>query len=269
MQLGTAIYTYLWECTFTEAIDRSARFGFKVLEVMTTPPFLWPAHFGAYERKRLRRQLKDAGTSIFSLNPTFLDLNVISLNPAIRQASIDEIKDNMRLAADIGAQLVVCPAGRRHSLIPSPIADAEELALEVIGGLVRYGETLGVTFGLENISSLFITTAAQQVRMVEQIGSPHCKIVFDVANAYMVEDPAVGLRTVAPHLALVHYSDTHKKAWGHLPVGMGEVDFAASTAVLRELGYSGPLILETTYPQDPDGGIRSSLEKLAELGLHV
>lgn len=267
LELGSAIYTYLWECSLEEAIERCLRFGFDTLELPTTPPFLWPAHFGPFERRRLRRRLRDAGARIYSVNPTFLDLNVVSLNPAIRAASLSEVKANVRLAADLGAEIVVLAAGRRHQLIPSPYEDAEELAVEVIGECVDLAAELGVTIGIENVPGLFVATGSQMARLVEQIDSPACRAVFDVANAHMIEDPAAGLRAVAQHLALVHYCDTRKDAWTHLPVGMGEVDFAATTQVLREVGYTGPVILETTYPADPDGGIRSSVAELAKLGL--
>lgn len=267
MRLGTAIYTYLWECPLEEAIDRCVAFGFDTLEVMTTPPFLWPAHFGPYERSRLRRRLRDAGATVFSLNPTYLDVNIISLDPAIREASIRELLDNIDLAADLGAEVVVTSPGRRHPLIPAPEAEAERLSLEAIAQLVRRGEELGVTVGLENLPSLFASTGAAVRRLVEQIGSPRCRVVFDVANAYMSQDPSEGLREVAPYLSLVHYSDTHKNDWGHLPLGLGEVDFAATTRTLRAFGYDGPVLLETTFPQDPDRGIRYSLSALAELGL--
>lgn len=267
LQLGSAIYTYLWECPLDEAIERCARFGFETLELTTTPPFLWPGHFGPYERRRLRRLLRDAGVRIFSLNPTFLDLNVVSLNPAIRAASIAEAKENVRLASDLGAELVVLAAGRRHPLIPASYEEAEEVAAEAIGECVSLAAESGITIGVENVPGLFVTTGSQITRLIKQIGSPNCRAVFDVANAYMVEDPSSGLRDVAPHLSLVHYCDTGKDNWGHLPVGMGDVNFAATTQVLRELDYRGPIILETTYPEDPDGGIRSSIDKLAKLGL--
>ena len=269
LRLGTAVYTYLWECSLEQAIERCAGFGFKTMEIMTTPPSIWPAHFSHYQRRRLLRQNKALGVRISSLNPTFLDLNLVSLNPAIYQASLNEIKENIRLAADIEAGLVVVGCGRRHALIPSPFADAEALLLESLYQCVRLGSELGVTVGIENLPGIFIATGEQQAQICEQINSPYCKCVFDVANAYMVEDPAAGLRAVAKHLALVHYSDTKQSAWGHTPVGMGEVNFQAATDVLREIGYDGVIILETTYPDDPDGGIRSSLEKLSELGIEV
>jgi len=249
------------------AIGRVAEIGLRTIEVMTTPPFLWPGHFGPFERRRLLRHLQVTGTRISSLNPTFLDLNLVSLNPAIRAASLAEIKDTIRLAHDLEAPIVVVAAGRRHPLIPSPFADAEELAVEVFGECANLAGQLGVTVGIENIPALFEATSTQVVGLVEKVASPHCRIVYDVANAYMVEDPAAGLRTVAPHLALVHYSDTHKSRWEHLPIGMGEVDFAAATSALREIGYDGTVILETTYQEDPDGGIRSSLARLETLGL--
>jgi deoxyribonuclease-4 len=253
----------LWACSLTEAIDRCARFGFRTIELMTTPPHFWPAHYGPFERRRLRRYLHDAGIRVSSLNPTFLDLNIISLNPAIRAASVTEIEENVRLAADIGADLVIVSTGRRHPLIPSPTADAESLALDTIAGFVRLGESLGVTIGIENIPSALAATGGQVRRFAATIGSPRCRVVFDVANSFMVEDPAAGLRAVGSLAALIHYSDTRQSAWAHLPIGMGAVDFAATTNALREIAYPGPVILETTYPDDPDGGIAASITALA------
>ena len=119
---------------------------------------------------------------------------------------------------------------------------------------------------MKTLKTLVLKTATvagvKPVTPADRIG-----LGFDVANAYMTQDPSEGLREAAPLLALVHYSDTHKTSWGHLPLGLGEVDFAATTVTLREIGYHGPIILETTFPQDPDRGIRYSLAALAELGL--
>jgi sugar phosphate isomerase/epimerase len=266
LPLGSAVYTYLWECPLEAAIERCARLGFATLEVPTTPPFLWPAHFGPFERRQLRRRMRDAGVRLFSLNPTFLDLNLISLNPAIREASLAEAKETVRLAADLGAELVVLAPGRRHPLIPSPLDDAEEVAVEQIGECVELATQVGVTIGVENVPGLFVATGSQVARLVERVDSLRCRAVFDVANALMVEDPAAGLTAVAQHLALVHYSDARRDAWAHLPVGMGEVDFTAATRTLREVGFEGPVILEVTYPEDPDGGLSSSIEELSRLG---
>lgn len=267
MELGSSVYTYLWDCSLEQAIARAAGHGFRLLEVPTTPPFLWPAHFGPFERRRLRRQLQALGLAIYSVNPTFLDINLVSLNPAVRAASIAEIEDNIRLAADLEVPVVVVSAGRRHPLIPSPFEDAFGLAVETIGRLARLGEQLGVVLGLENVPALFIERADQLVRLVSAVGSPHCRIVYDVANALLVEDPAAGLEAVADHLVLVHLCDTPKDRWAHLPVGLGQVDFPAVARTLAGINYDGVLMLETTYAEDPDGGIRASLSALDSLGL--
>jgi sugar phosphate isomerase/epimerase len=197
-----------------------------------------------------------------------LDINVISLDPAIRAASIQELLDNIELASDLGAEVVVTSPGRRHPLIPAPADDAENLSLEAIGQLVRRGEALGVTVGLENLPSHFATTGSAVRRLVERIDSPRCRVVFDVANAFMTQEPSEGLREAAPFLSLVHFSDTHQDRWEHLPLGLGDVDFATTTRTLKDLGYQGPILLETTYPQDPDLGIRQSLSVLAGLGIY-
>ncbi len=267
MELGTSVYTYLWACSLEGALERCAGFGFRTLELVATPPLLRPAHFGPFERRRLCRLLGRLGLKVFSVNPTFLDINLVSLNPAIRRASLKELKDTIRLAAEIGAQLVVISAGRRHPLIPAPYQDAFELALDGIGECLRLAEQLGVSLGLENVPSVFVETAEGQLRLISALKSPALKAVYDVANGYLVEDPADGLGKIAPYLALVHFSDALKQRWVHLPVGLGELNFGRLTGRLKEIGYTGPVMLETTYAEDPDGGIRRSIEALGPLGL--
>ena len=99
-----------------------------------------------------------------------------------------------------------------------------------------------------------------------QVKSSWLKFVYDVANASMVEPIIPGLERVKDHLAHVHLSDTDGKKWAHSPVGMGMIDFSSIAKKLEEIHFSGVSILETTYGEDPDGGISKSIEKLIPIG---
>jgi sugar phosphate isomerase/epimerase len=92
------------------------------------------------------------------------------------------------------------------------------------------------------------------------------KLVYDVANATMVESPLDGLELVLSDLAILHMSDTDDKVWGHDRIGTGVIDFAAVTEKVRKLGYAGPTIMEVVDRRSPDESNRTSLEKLRELG---
>jgi deoxyribonuclease-4 len=266
MKLGAASYTYLWVCPLEEAIDRIARLGLRDLEIMTSSPHLAPLEFGAYERQRLRRKLDDAQVRLVALNPTYLDLNLASMNSSIRRASVAEIQANLQLAHDLRAELVVVMPGRRHPLIPAPFEEVWEVAVDSVGQCVRTAGDLGIKCGIESGPSLFVQRVSEAIRMLKEFDSRGCGLVYDVANTQMVESPVQGLIEAVPHMIHLHLSDTRKNAWGHLPIGQGEIDFAAITAELKKHSYKGAAILETIDQQDPDGGFRRSLEALAPLG---
>jgi sugar phosphate isomerase/epimerase len=105
--------------------------------------------------------------------------------------------------------------------------------------------------------------------VLNEIGSSAMKMVFDVANASMVEPLDSAFEKIKDHLAHVHLSDTDFKTWTHSPVGVGKIDFNLVAKKLREINYSGISVLETTYAEDPKWGIMSSVEKLLSMGWKI
>ena len=266
LKLGTATYAYLYRCSLEKAIEDSARLGFKYLEIMTTAPHLVPEEIGSWERKMLRRRIRDCGIELVALNPTFLDINLISLNEEFRRLSVRQIISNLRLAADLGAQLVVVIVGRRHGLIPAPFDMAVEVAMDSIEQCLLEAEKNDVVFGLENGPANFIQTGQQVMDMVKRFDHPHLKVVFDVANAAVVEPVLEGLGRVKDQLIHFHMSDTQLSQWGHLPIGEGCVDFAGPTEFLKDIDYQGVGVLELTTTENLEEKLQSSLSFLEKLG---
>lgn len=266
LKLGVATYAYLWECSLNRAIEQCARFGFRFLEIMTTAPHLSPREFGPWERKLLARQLANSGVQAVALNPTYLDLNLISLNEDFRKLTIDEMLANIRLASDIGARIIILVPGRRHGLIPAPHDISLDIAKDGISRCLEEAEKRGVILGLENAPNNFLETGQQILEMVNEFHHPNLRVVFDVANATMVESPADGLRTVKEYLVHVHLSDTEKQKWGHLPIGQGVVQFKEVATVLQEIGFEGTSILEITRADDLERDFAASLSVLQQLG---
>ena len=65
------------------------------------------------------------------------------------------------------------------------------------------------------------------------------------------------------------WSDQPGKTWGaEVPIGQGDVDFAAYLRTLKEIGYDGPLTIEREIPQEPErqkAEIASAVEVLERL----
>jgi sugar phosphate isomerase/epimerase len=267
LKLGTAQYSYLWNCSLDDSLREIKALGFKYIELMTAPPHLWPPGFSKQQRRDLRNLIDKLDLELVAINPTFLDINMASANPGIRKESVLQIQDQITLAHDLGARIIVVIIGKRHPLLaPSVEFVWREFAREGVLRCVEHAEKQKIIFGLENGPSLFIETAAAMRDILFEVDSQWMKAVFDAANAAMVEDVESGLETIKEDLIHVHLSDTHPGKWSHAPVGMGRIDFQRVADKLREIGFSGVSILETTYGENPMWGIESSVEKLSPLG---
>ena len=267
LKLGTAQYTYLWDCSLKESLKRIKEIGFKHIELMTTPPHFWPRQFTKEQRRSARNLLERLDLVLTAVNPTFLDINLASPNPGMREESIKQIKDQITLAHDLGAEIIVIIVGRRHALLAPPVEVVwKKFARESVLRCVEHAERKKVIFGLENGPSLFIDRTERMQFVLKQVKSPWMKFVYDVANASMVEPIVPGLERIKDQLVHVHLSDTDGKKWTHSAVGLGTIDFGAIAKKLKEIQYSGVSILETTHAEDPDGGILRSVKKLTSLG---
>ena len=95
------------------------------------------------------------------------------------------------------------------------------------------------------------------------------KIVFDAANASVIEPIVPALDQVKDHLVHVHLSDTDCKMWSHSSIGGGTIDFHPIAEKLKEIDYDGISILETTEPDNPRDSITSSVERLSQWGWRI
>jgi sugar phosphate isomerase/epimerase len=267
LKLGTVQYSYLWEYSLEDSLREIKDLGFKYVELMTTPPHFWPRAFTRKQRKDFRNLVDRLELELVAINPTFLDINMASPNPGIRDESVKQILDQITLAHDLGAKIIVVMVGKRHPLLAPPVEMVwEKFAREGVLRCVEHAERSEVIFGLENGPSLFIDRSELMLFVLDEVKSPWMKVAFDVANASMVEPIVPALELIKDYVVHVHLSDTYTVKWAHSPIGMGGIDFAPVAKKLREMRFTGVSILETTYDEDPRGGIVSSVEKLAPLG---
>lgn len=264
--LGAATYTFLYKESIFSAIDSIARSGFRAIELTATPPHIDIDDFDNQNRKRLRTLVSSHEISVISVNPTYLDLNLASLNTGMRKETVRQLKLTLQLCSDLEATMLVLFGGRRHILIPAPLDMAKRVVIDELGYLLDYANTLGVTIGLENGPTLLFQTGANLVDAIEMLSYPNLCAVFDVANAYMVEEPTTGLQAVMPYVNLIHVSDTTNAKWAHSPIGDGEVQFDKIADILNAATYLGPSILEVIDMDNPNAALERSAVALKQLG---
>jgi sugar phosphate isomerase/epimerase len=264
--LGGCTYSWLNDTSLYGALEGLAEVGFTVAELTTSAPHLQSAAFGAYERAALRRRASELGLRFSSVNPGFMDINMLSPNNEFRELSIKIMESEMELASDLEASVVVAIPGRRHALVPMPDADCRWWLEKALERLVSRAEALGVILGLEVSPYGYLGKGSELLEIADAYDSPHLGIVYDAANVLNTEDPADGVRSVASRLVLAHVSDTWREKWAHTSIGRGEVDFAGYAAALAEVGYNGPTIYELADLEPALPRLHSDVELLEKAG---
>lgn len=259
-------YTYLWKEDLTRALSDIAAAGYDGAELMAAPPHVefWLGLDSAIAS--IREACQRTRTEISSVVPAGLDVNLASPDGSMREWSVEHYIQVGRLAATVDARFLVIHPGRRHPFKPAPYEDARDWIIEGVSKVVTTLEDEGVRPVFENTPSGIIDSAEECVEIVEAVGAERIGICYDLANGFMIEDPADGMREVADKLDLLHVSDTTKATWLHAPIGTGEVDFRAIAEVIQELGYAGRIVAETIHGQDPGTGLREDLRALRGAG---
>ncbi len=140
------------------------------------------------------------------------------------------------------------------------VVEPEKVFDRVVAALNALGEKAGqrgLTIGLENEHACNVATAAEAAKALAAIPSPHVKLVWDPANAYVSgEVPFPGGYRLLPVERIVHVHakdctmEGHKPVWG--PLGECDVDWRGQIAALAADGYAGYINLETHWP-GPNG----------------
>jgi len=268
LDVGTSTYPFLWECTLLEALERISRIGVKNVEILVSPPHLSFRTLTMDDVRQIKKKVRDENLNVRTLNIPGLDINIASVFPEMRDYTVDQYKQLIRLAAQLEAPYILMHPGKLHPLLPPDFERVWEMCRPCYEEVVRFAESHGVVVLIENMPSLFFQTAEEIKRALNEIGSGHFAAAYDVSNAFMVEDPAEGIRTLGNAIRVLHLNDTSRQKWAHNPVGENDIDFRAIGEALREIDFTGECILEI-IPAKAEEGILSSISHLRKAGWHV
>jgi deoxyribonuclease-4 len=113
----------------------------------------------------------------------------------------------------------------------------------------------------------FVSTGEDAKKMIDALGSPLLKGLIDTANSHSVEGVEKAAQALSGELAHVQLSDTVRGELRHDALGKGDIDFVGAFEAVRAAGFAGPMTLELCEPDDPEGSLRQSVERLRQLDL--
>lgn len=265
MRIG-ASHRLIWNLPLDKSIEKLTEIGYRCIEFWAEPPHLIPSQFPKSKRNHLLSLLAKLNVEP-TLHATSWDLNISSLNPAVRRMSIDLIKESIDLAADIEAKLVAIHPGRASSS-KGEEHEIHSILIEALHELVDKADSRGLVLALENMERRpreVITTSSDLKALVKEINSPRLMGLVDIAHANTVTDPNRFLRECLSILGHIHISDNNGSSPTHLPLGKGAIDFRKIFQTLIEEKYDGKVIIEGFFSSDPVGTAKTDFDYSARL----
>lgn len=223
--------------------------GLGYLELLLEPGSLYPREVDRKGRTRLRRAFQARGIRP-TLHATFYNINLASLNPLIREASLRQLRECLRFAHDLEAGVLIVHAGEVPGDYPQEfLLPAREGLFASLEEALKEAEGLGVILALENKARGknrgLIQSPEEHLELVEALASPNCRIAFDVGHAHTFKLDLRGyLEEVLPYLEEVHLHDNDGSEDQHRPLGEGTIPLNQLLSTLMKERFPGPLILE-------------------------
>lgn len=204
--------------------------------------------------EKVRRAHEARALVIAAVDGTF---NMVDPDESKRRAGLDALLRLIELCPVLGTSVVTLCTGTRDPMnMWKPHSDnATEAAwldlLDTMGEAANVAAEHKVTLAFEPEVSSVVDSASRARRLIDEIGSPWVKVLFDAANIFhtgelsrMREMFDEAFDLIGPDIVLAHAKDLdHDGAAGHLPAGRGVLDYPYYLMLLQKIHYEGAVVL--------------------------
>ena len=237
------VNTFIWTASFEREhlplLPKIKAAGFDGVEVSMFDP-------AKFDAAMTRKGLQENGLECTICSVLSHQVNMISDDAETRKRSKTHMADCVKQAAEVGAKIIAGPLYSPVGYLPGRRRTADEWKWAV-DCYRELGPTLAahdVTIAIEPLNrfeTYFLNTAADAVKLCDEIGHPNVGILFDTFHANIEEkNIADGYRTVARHLKHVHTCENDRGT-----PGTGHIPWTAVFRALHEIGYDGWLTIES------------------------
>lgn len=240
--------SYIWTERFLNKdlwiIPKAKELGFEVIDLAIVHPFEFPVQAVLEEKDR---------TGIQCVTTTTLgaDTDLISPDPAIRQRGIEHMKKMVDINRILGSKILagVIYAGW-GCLSGKPRTEQEwEWSVNAMREITQYAadnwDGILAVECVNRFETHFLNIAADGVQYCKDVGMPNIKVHLDCFHMIREEKSFAGaVKTCGKeYLGYVHVNENDRG----IP-GTGLVPFEEFFRALKEIGYDGPLTIESFDP---------------------
>lgn len=197
-----------------------------------------------------------------TIHAPFMDLRPGALDPKIRRASADRLRQVFDLAPDFKPRAIVCHPSFDGRYYVSTEALWLENSIAVWQPFLALAEAMNTLISLENV---YETDPNLLEALLGSLRSPHICFCFDTGhfNAFATAPLEDWINRLGPLTGQLHLHDNHGITDEHLPPGEGNFPFGDLLQKLRDMGRRPIITLEAHSEQH----LRRSLENIKTMKL--
>jgi hydroxypyruvate isomerase len=242
------------EYPFLERFDRAAVAGFGAVE--------YPQPYGE-NIQAIQDALRRTGLEQAQFNLPWGDVpgqRGSTNDPDRQEVFRDDVARALEIAVQLGCPRVLCHAGVALSGVPIDVQWGT--IVENVRYAAEQAHPAGVRILIEplnpcDVPGYLLTTTAQALRLLDEVGHPNTAILFDVYHAQRAEGNLVA--TLRAHFGRIDHIELADSPDRHQP-GTGEINVPFLLGELEAAGYTGWICPEYR----PLGGTEKSLGWMRE-----
>ena len=262
MQIGIFAKTFV-RPTLEETLDAVKAYGLGCVQfnmvcagLPSMPDCIKIEHCDA-----IGRELSSRNITMAAVSGTF---NMIHPDVQSRRTGLRRLRELASVCERLGTSVITLCTGtrdpenmwRRHPENDSPQAWNDLIVS--MNEAVLIAEEYGATLGFEPEVSNVVDSAKKGRRLLDEMQSPHLKVVMDAANIFHtgelprmreILDEAFAL--LGKDIVIAHAKDLSRDGEaGDVAAGRGVLDYDYYLSLLHKAGFDGPLILHGLNEED-------------------
>lgn len=248
MYFKFGVDSFIWAESFSEKdlwiIQKAKELGFEVIDFAISNPYKFPTDL-------VKKELERVGIDCVCTTTLTRETNPISPDPAIRKAAVAAMKKCVDICNTLNAPIL---GGVNYAawgyITKKPRTDEEwAWAVESMRQAALYAkETGSVTICVECVNrfeTFFLNIAEDAVKFCKDVGTGNLKVHLDCFHMIREEKSFSGaVKTCGKeYLGYIHVNENDRG----IP-GTGLVPFKEFLQAVNDVGYDGPLVIESFDP---------------------
>lgn len=233
MQYSVCLPAVLSKMEVNEALAAVKAAGFEQYEIWGW----WDLDMEEYYRAQQKSGMRIAGMCTRMVSLT---------DPALREEYVQGLKETVKVCRKMGCKTVISQVGAEREGISRE--EQHESIVEGLRACVPILQENDLTLVIEPLNTridhagYYLWSAEEAFRIVEEVGSPHVKVLYDLYHQYVMED--LDLTLLVENIDKIGHFHMAGYPGRHEPMRDSEIDYARILGVIRQSGYSESVGLE-------------------------